>query len=101
MQLNDEPVVLGAETQENINPFIGQIDDVRIWNYPLGDIDVVNLYLDFNEDKDVCMNQDDAWLSFDYAGEPGEPSYCKIDIEDVVEFASAWLECHLVPVCIP
>ena len=99
--LNSEPVVIGAETQENVNPFIGQMDDVRIWNYPLGEIDIVNLYLDFEEDKDVCMNQDDTWLQFDYAGEPGEPSYCRIDIADLAEFVSAWLECHLVPVCIP
>ena len=43
----------------------------------------------------------DFKLQFDFAGEPGEPSYCRIDIEDLAEFVSAWLECHLVPVCIP
>ena len=58
------------------------------------------MYLDIEEDKDVCLYQDEEWLKFDFAGDPGEPSYCRIDIEDVAEFASTWLDCHLVPTCI-
>jgi hypothetical protein len=98
---NEEPVVFGAENQEDSSSYTGHLDDVRIWNYPLGTIDIAMLYLDFNPDKDVCLYQDDAWLQLDYAGDPGEPSYCKIDIEDFAEFASAWLDCHLVPTCLP
>jgi hypothetical protein len=100
MATNEELVVLGAEDLEGESPYIGQLDDVRIWNYPLDTLDIAMLYLDFNPDKDVCLYQDEDWLKFDYAGEPGEASYCKIDIEDVVEFASTWLECHLVPTCV-
>jgi hypothetical protein len=100
LEMNEEPVVIGAENEGGINAFHGQVDDVRIWNYPREELDIAWMYLNIEEDKDVCFYQDDTWLRFDYAGEPGGPSYCRIDIEDVVEFAAAWLECHLVPTCV-
>ena len=100
LPINTEPVVIGAESAACEDPYIGQLDDVRIWNYPREELDIAWMYLDFKPDDDVCLYQDEDWLKFDYAGEPGEPSYCRIDIEDVVEFASTWLECHLVPTCV-
>jgi hypothetical protein len=100
LPLNTEPVIIGAEDSEGLNAFRGQVDDIRMWNYPLETLDIAILYLDYNEDKDICLYQDEDWLKFDYAGEPGEASYCRINIEDMVEFASTWLECHLVPTCV-
>ena len=51
--------------------------------------------------ENVCVNQDDSWRYFDVVGEPGESSYCRIDIEDFAELAIVWMECYLVPDCLP
>jgi hypothetical protein len=99
--LTTEPVVFGAETQIGQIPYFGQIDDVRIWSYPLGPIEIGLLYTDFNPGENVCIERDDPWRSFDVVGELGESSYCKIDIEDFAELALVWLECNLVPECLP
>ena len=99
--LTTEPVVFGAETVLGQIPYTGQIDDVRIWNYPLDTIDIALLYTQFNPDAEVCVDRDDPWMYFDVVGEPGESSYCRIDIEDFAELALVWMECNLVPTCLP
>jgi hypothetical protein len=99
--LNDEPVVFGAEDGDGSNPFDGLIDDVRLWSYPLSTGEIAELYLEFVEGEDICVNEFEDWLELDFVGEPGEPSFCKIDLEDIAEFLTAWTECNLVPTCLP
>jgi hypothetical protein len=99
---NDEPVVFGAEDQTGAVPYTGQIDDVRIWTYPLDTMGIVDLYLEFKTEEIVCViPSDEPWRHFDVVGEPGESSWCRVDIDDFAEFASAWLNCGLVPTCLP
>jgi hypothetical protein len=99
--LTTEPLVFGAETVLGQIPYIGQIDDVRIWSYPLGTIEIAMLYTEFNPGVNVCVDRDEPWMYFDVVGEPGESSYCKIDLEDFAELATVWMECNLVPECLP
>jgi hypothetical protein len=99
--MNDEPLVFGAEDQYGRVPYPGKIDEVKIWNYPLDEIYIANLYLEYRPDENVCIEEDAAWRYFDVAGEPGGPSYCIIDIEDFAEVAAAWMMCNLVPECLP
>ena len=67
----------------------------------LSTLDITSLYTDFNRGENECVNQDDAWRYFDVVGEPGDSSYCRIDIEDFAELAIVRMECKLVPDCLP
>ena len=95
-------VLIGKITQDYISDgdFHGAIDDVQIYNYALGEMDIAMMYLEQNEGMTVCVDQIEPWKAFDVAGEPGEPSFCKVDIEDFAEFASAWMNCNLLKDCL-
>ena len=99
--MNNEPLVFGAEDQYGSVPYPGKIDEVKIWNYPLDEMTIANMYLGYHPDENVCIEEDAAWRHFDVAGEPGESSFCTIDIEDFAEVAAAWMMCNLVPECLP
>ena len=58
------------------------------------------MYLEHNEGMTVCVDQTDPWKQFDVVGEQGEPSFCKVDIEDFAAFASAWMKCNLLQECL-
>jgi hypothetical protein len=80
--------------------FHGLIDDVRIYNYPLEPMDVAMMYIEQNPGSTVCVDQNEPWRQFDVAGEPGDPSWCKVDIADMAEFASVWMNCNLLLECL-
>lgn len=80
--------------------FHGAIDDVRIYNYALEEMEIAMMYLEHNEGLTVCVDQIEPWRQFDVVGEPGEPSFCKVDIEDMAAFASAWMKCNLLKECL-
>ena len=92
-------MVIGAEGTDGAAPLSGVVDEVRLWNYPLDPIRIALMYNDFTEES-VCIEQDDPWRHFDVAGEKGEPSWCKIDIEDFAELAMVWMRCNIVPDCL-
>jgi hypothetical protein len=96
-------VVVGRIVQEDDisdGSFHGAIDDLRIYNYALEEMDIAMMYLEHNEGMTVCVDQNEPWRQFDVVGEPGEPSFCKVDIEDFAEFASAWMKCNLLKECL-
>ena len=99
--MNDEPMVFGAEDEQGQAPYTGVLDDVRLWNYPLSAVEIAEFYLEFIEGEDICVNEHQDWLELSFVGGPGDPSFCKIDIEDIAEFLTAWMECNLVPTCLP
>jgi hypothetical protein len=94
--LNDEPVAFGAETALGDIPYTGQLDDVRIWNYALDDVAVALLYTDFNPGSEICVEYPEK----DVTGPDGVPD-CKVDLYDFAEWASSWMECNIVPTCLP
>jgi hypothetical protein len=69
----------------------GLLDDVRMYNYGLDQIEVANLYLGVYPDAYVCLGKPD--MDFD--------GNCKVDINDFAEIAATWAECNLVPTCLP
>jgi hypothetical protein len=97
--INDAPVVFGAEDQKGQAPYTGVLDDVRVWNYALSTAEIAGLYLEFVPDGEICIDEYEDWLELNLVGEPGEASFCRIDIEDLVEFLTAWMECNVVPTC--
>ncbi|UCD30507.1 MAG: immunoglobulin domain-containing protein [Planctomycetota bacterium] len=94
------PLVIGAEGDDGRASIVAVIDEVKVYSYALDAIDIALLYTDFKEGENVCINQDDAWRYYDVVGEKGEPSWCKVDIEDIAEFVNIWMECALVPKCL-
>lgn len=98
--LSEDVLVIGAEMITGGAPFDGLLDDVKIWSYLLSPLEIAALYTEFI-DEDVCIEMIDPWRHFDTVGQPGEESFCRIDVEDFAEFALVWMDCNLVPSCLP
>lgn len=74
--------------------FNGMIDDLKIYNYALDEVDAAYLYYDAVGEK-VCINATDPILvQYDFNGN------CKIDLGDFAQLASHWLACQRVPDCV-
>lgn len=86
---------IGAGQNETINHdyfFGGAIDDVALYNYALDGMEVGRLYHEVTGER-VCA--DNIGLEFDWNGN------CKVDIGDLAIFAASWLNCRIVPDCLP
>ena len=90
IEMNDEPLVFGAEDQTGMVAYEGHIDDVRIFNYSLNSIEVAILYTDFVEGVDVCAEYPAYDLNDD----------CVINLDDFAMVAGDWMSCNIVPTCI-
>ncbi len=75
-------------------PFSGSLDDLKIYNYPLDSTEVADAYVS-EVGGTVCMET----IEFDLTGPEGTPD-CKVDIYDLREILSDWLECGIYPDCI-
>jgi hypothetical protein len=75
-----------------VQPFDGQIDDVRIYNYELTPLEVASLYTDW-VDTYVCLGLSPAAQAVDV------DDNCIIDLVEFATFAELWLECARVPDC--
>jgi hypothetical protein len=67
-----------------------QIDDVRIYNYPISSLNIASMYADFADDS-ACYDFD---IPLDLDGN------CKVDINDFAVMALEWTECGIVPTCL-
>jgi hypothetical protein len=99
-QASSAALIFGAEWPDGGTPFIGSLDDVRIWSYPLDDISIAELYVFFNPGAEVCT----AYPEFDIAGQDGigdEYRDCLVNLYDLMPIIQKWLDCNLVPTCLP
>ncbi len=69
-----------------VNPFKGQIDDIRIYNYARSHEEIVDLYYEMLEIP-VCMSSN----PYDFDGD------CLVNIKDFALFSVEWLNCNLYP----
>ncbi len=89
------PIILGTDARAYIDGqmpphwFDGAIDDVRIYNYALSDVEIAELYVDFNPEHKLCLEP----LQGDLTGD------CVVGLDDFAIFAAVWLECNLIPDC--
>ena len=67
-----------------------QFDDVRIYNYPISNLNIASMYNAFADDS-ACY---DADIPLDFDGN------CRVDINDFVVMSEEWLLCGLVPECL-
>lgn len=94
------PLIFGAEREDGSVAYVGLLDDVRIWSYPLDAVTVAQLYVEFNPDSEVCVVNP----KYDIAGPGGEGDEfrdCIVNLYDVAAFAADWLSCNIVPTCLP
>jgi hypothetical protein len=99
-QASPAALIFGAERPNGESPFVGILDDVRIWSYPLDALTIASLYVDFNPGEDVCI----AYPEFDIAGPDGVgDAYrdCRVNLYDLMPIIQKWLDCNLVPTCLP
>ncbi len=92
----DEPLIFGASDATGRGRYNGLLDDVKMYSYALDDVAVALLYTDFNPGSEVCL----GYPNFDSTGPEGTPD-CRINVYELAEWAAAWMECNLVPTCIP
>ncbi len=85
---SDAPVIFGAELSDGSVPYVGLLNDVRIYNYPISAFDVAKLYTDV-QGGEICAQPIAADLNGD----------CRVDMEDFAILAAQWLECNMVPTC--
>lgn len=77
---------LGAAQNPGYDPFVGALDDVRIYNYALDPVSAVRLY------AEVTGNPGCPYpLTYDLSGD------CEVSLADFAIIASAWMECGLIP----
>ncbi|MCK4999533.1 MAG: hypothetical protein KAS23_08355 [Anaerohalosphaera sp.] len=90
------PVFIGGFNNRGTGPadnYTGDLDDMRIYNYPLDSFEVAQLYIDFVPDADpICANRPE----FDFTGPEGVPD-CKVNLYDFAEIAKEWLVCGVIP----
>ena len=65
---------------------------MALYNYALDGMEVGRLYPEVTGER-VCA--DNIGLEFDWNGN------CKVDIGDLAIFAASWLNCRIVPDCLP
>lgn len=74
------------------NYLAGQMDEVKLYNYPLDEQTIVLAYHAMTGES-VCVESHRPEGRFDMNGD------CVVNLADFVEFATAWLDCGLYPVC--
>jgi len=87
----DASCVCAGTVFGDMSVYEGLLDKVSIYSYALSQIDVAVLYTDVMTGESICMEQ----IKHDYNGD------CRVDILDFAMFAADWLECNLVPECMP
>ncbi len=93
-------LVFGRQNAEATTVYDGLLDDVRIYSYPINAYEVAELYTSFTPGFEICVE----YPGLDVAGPNGvgnEFRDCKVDLYDFAVFAQEWLECNVVPTCLP
>ncbi|MEN6309888.1 MAG: LamG-like jellyroll fold domain-containing protein [Anaerohalosphaeraceae bacterium] len=89
---NDAPDFLQiGKIRTGYNYLTGQIDDVKLYNYPLSDLEIAQTYYAVTG-QSVCLKSE-------------QPAYdlnddCKVDLADFSLLAGQWMDCAIVPDCI-
>ncbi len=84
-------VLAGLNNRGTISPSLeGDLDDYQVYNYALNHTEVAAIYTDFVDDH-ICTEPS----PFDFDGN------CIVNFEDFSDFAAEWLDCGIVPDCLP
>jgi hypothetical protein len=73
----------------------GSLDDVKFYNYALTEMEVAQKFVADAPDKTACVQSLKPDAKFDYNGN------CIVDIADFAIFATEWIDCGVIPDCLP
>ncbi|MBN2210792.1 MAG: hypothetical protein JW709_05285 [Sedimentisphaerales bacterium] len=92
------PMEIGANNDRGtVKDFLdGAIDDMQVYNYPLGLMDIIDMYLVGYPDAQFCVLEYAS--EFDFSGPEGTPD-CVVNVYDFAEMAANWLSCGIYPTC--
>jgi len=74
-------------------PLVAAMDDLRIYNYPMTDTEVADVYYAIST-KGVCILE--LTSAFDLTGPDGRPD-CRVDLLDFALVAQGWLDMYNTP----
>jgi hypothetical protein len=90
IETNEFPLIFGAETVEaSESVYLGLLDDVRIWNWPIDKYEIADMYLEFRPGEALCVEAVEHDLDDD----------CMMTLNDIMVLAENWLGCNIVPTC--
>ena len=99
----ENPMLIGAQNNKGVVDlyFVGQLDDLKLYNYALSKTDVAGMYLAGFPDAKLCILPYAS--AFDIAnadtelvvGDPGFVGDCSVDLFDFVALAANWLDCGI------
>ena len=90
IETDEFPLIFGAETTDGtISPYLGLLDDVRIWNWPIDKYAIADMYLEFRPGEALCVDA----LEYDFDDD------CIMTLHDITVLAKNWLACNIVPTC--
>lgn len=72
----------------------GSLDEVRIYNYDLSEMEVARLYIADKPNGSVCIASLKPDATYDINGD------CIVNIADFAMLAAEWLNCGLMPDCV-
>ncbi len=79
--------------QTNLNFLAGQIDEVKLYNYPLSEMAIASTYHAITG-QSVCVTSARPDAAYDLNGD------CIVNLGDLADIAAAWLDCGLYPDCL-
>lgn len=91
-EISPADLIFGAELPDGSVNYIGLLDDVRIWNYPIDEYVAATLWTDFNPGTTICVED----YPMDISGPAGTPD-CIVDLYDFAAIAEEWLVCNRMP----
>lgn len=83
-----DPVMIGRVGADWANYFVGEMAQVKIYNYPLTDMEVAELYYSFSGET-FCKERPE----YDFDGD------CAVNLKDLSIIAANWLSCGVYPDC--
>ncbi len=71
----------------------GLIDEVKIYNYAIGEFDVAAKYHAIDPEAKICIQSVKPDTKFDMNND------CIVDVQDLAKIAANWLDCAIYPTC--
>lgn len=81
----------GSQVSGSSFNYLGSVDDIRIYNYPLTQTQIADVYREMNSNW-ICMGISEM----DTTGPQGVPD-CRVDIYEIAEIGLNWLNCGRMP----
>ncbi|MBN2843115.1 MAG: immunoglobulin domain-containing protein [Sedimentisphaerales bacterium] len=85
-------IVIGS-LQTNERYFVGAIDEIKLSNYAITELQVAENYYQVTGSTDICVQSLRPDAKFDLVPD------CEVNILDLAEMAAQWLDCGLYPGC--